>query len=211
MPTWRETVIHVTHGDFRKPYYIDLLVDDGVIYELKAAERLVPVHDRQLIHYLLLTGQNHGKIVNFRSTSVEAKFVSTNLTLADRRDFTLFCQDFVETDHLAAKMNAILSNLLEDWGAYLELTLYREAVLHFLGGEEELASPVELRDGGRVMGRQRMHLLSPTTALYLSAASKHPAGHEKHLRRLLHHTPLHAIQWINLAGRNATLKTLSRD
>jgi len=209
MDAWREMAIRVTHGDFSKRYFMDLVVNRGVIYEAKTAERFVKDHDRQLIHYLLLAEQPHGKIVNFRNASVESKFISTRLTPADRRDFALHCQDWIETDDHSRRPQTIIQDLLEDWGAHLELALYREAILHFLGGEENLSHPVELRDKTRIIGRLPMPQLNPTTSLHLSAASKHSAGHEKLLLRLLHHTPLQAIQWINFNGKHIALKTLS--
>lgn len=44
---------------------IDLLVDDQVIVELKAVEKLLPVHGAQLLSYLRLTGRSLGLLINF--------------------------------------------------------------------------------------------------------------------------------------------------
>ena len=44
---------------------IDLLVNDLVIVEIKAVERLLSVHEAQLLTYLKLAGKNLGLIVNF--------------------------------------------------------------------------------------------------------------------------------------------------
>ena len=44
---------------------IDLLVDDRVIVELKAIEKLLPVHEAQMITYLRLTGKPFGLLMNF--------------------------------------------------------------------------------------------------------------------------------------------------
>jgi len=52
--------IHLSRG-----YRLDLLVDDGVIVELKAVERLLPVHEAQLITYLRLSGKKVGLLFNF--------------------------------------------------------------------------------------------------------------------------------------------------
>ena len=169
MNAWREMPIRVSHDDFTKSYYIDLVVNSGVIYELKVAKHIAGEHERQLIHYLLLLGQHHGNVINFRSASVEKRFVSTSLTIAERRIFTLNCQDFLATDDLSARLETVIRNILNDWGAFLEIALYREAVHHFLGGEENLAQSVELRDNDRIVGRQPMRLLNPTTSLHLSA------------------------------------------
>lgn len=46
-------------------YRIDLVVNDAVIVELKCVEKLLPVHDAQLITYLKLTGIHVGLLFNF--------------------------------------------------------------------------------------------------------------------------------------------------
>jgi GxxExxY protein len=46
-------------------YRIDLIVEETVIVELKAVEKLLPVHDAQLITYLKLTGKPIGLLINF--------------------------------------------------------------------------------------------------------------------------------------------------
>jgi GxxExxY protein len=46
-------------------YRIDLLVDEAVIVELKCVEKLLPVHDAQLLTYMKLTGKTVGLILNF--------------------------------------------------------------------------------------------------------------------------------------------------
>ena len=46
-------------------YRIDLLVEDKVIVELKAVERLEPIHEAQLLSYLKLSGYRVGLLINF--------------------------------------------------------------------------------------------------------------------------------------------------
>ena len=46
-------------------YRIDLIVADEVIVELKAVERLLTVHEAQLLTYLKLTGKRVGLVINF--------------------------------------------------------------------------------------------------------------------------------------------------
>ena len=46
-------------------YRIDLLVEDAVIVELKAVEKLSPIHDAQLLSYLKLGGYRLGLLINF--------------------------------------------------------------------------------------------------------------------------------------------------
>jgi len=46
-------------------YRIDLLVEHNVIVELKSVEKLLPIHEAQLLSYLRLSGQRLGLLINF--------------------------------------------------------------------------------------------------------------------------------------------------
>jgi GxxExxY protein len=46
-------------------YQIDLVVRDEVIVELKAIERILPIHQAQLLTYLKLTDKHVGLLINF--------------------------------------------------------------------------------------------------------------------------------------------------
>jgi GxxExxY protein len=51
---------------------IDLLVEGSVVVEIKAVERVHPVHLAQVITYLKLTGCPAGLLMNFNATSLRA-------------------------------------------------------------------------------------------------------------------------------------------
>jgi GxxExxY protein len=44
---------------------LDIHVEDALILELKAVEKLLPLHESQLITYLKLTGRKTGLLINF--------------------------------------------------------------------------------------------------------------------------------------------------
>ena len=46
-------------------YKIDLLVADSVVVELKTVDRILPIHEAQLLTYLKLSGKKLGLIINF--------------------------------------------------------------------------------------------------------------------------------------------------
>jgi GxxExxY protein len=46
-------------------YRLDLVVEDAVIVEIKAVERLSPIHDAQLLSYLRLSHMRVGLLLNF--------------------------------------------------------------------------------------------------------------------------------------------------
>ena len=51
---------------------MDLLVDGRLVVELKAAERLMPVHKSQVISYLKATSCNLGLLINFNENLLRA-------------------------------------------------------------------------------------------------------------------------------------------
>lgn len=46
-------------------YRLDLLVEDSVVVELKAVNKMTAVHEAQLLSYLKLSGKNLGLLINF--------------------------------------------------------------------------------------------------------------------------------------------------
>jgi GxxExxY protein len=48
-------------------YRMDLLVAEAVVVELKCVERLLPVHDAQLLTYMKLSNTEVGLIFNFHT------------------------------------------------------------------------------------------------------------------------------------------------
>lgn len=51
--------------DLEKEFYIDLLVEDKIIIEIKAVETMIPVFEAQLLSYLKLADKRLGFLVNF--------------------------------------------------------------------------------------------------------------------------------------------------
>jgi GxxExxY protein len=50
--------------DLDAGYVIDLVYDKRLILELKAVERVIPVHEAQLLTYMRLTGIRVGLLIN---------------------------------------------------------------------------------------------------------------------------------------------------
>ena len=48
-------------GDFRA----DILVEKSIILELKAVRELSPIHEAQLVNYLVATGLDYGYLINY--------------------------------------------------------------------------------------------------------------------------------------------------
>jgi GxxExxY protein len=52
-------------------YFIDILVEDTVILELKSVERHDPVFEAQILSYMKLTGKKVGLLINFNQKMVK--------------------------------------------------------------------------------------------------------------------------------------------
>ena len=50
---------------FDEGFRADLVIDSSLLVELKSAERLAPVHKKQVLTYLRLTGLSLGFLINF--------------------------------------------------------------------------------------------------------------------------------------------------
>jgi len=46
-------------------YRLDLIVHEEVVVELKCVEKVLPVHETQLLTYMMLTGKRVGLVINF--------------------------------------------------------------------------------------------------------------------------------------------------
>ena len=46
-------------------YRLDFLVNDKVILEIKSSDKLIPIHDAQILSYLRLSGCKVGLLINF--------------------------------------------------------------------------------------------------------------------------------------------------
>ena len=59
-------------------YYADIIVEDSIIIELKAAEYLVEEHEIQLINYLKATDKEIGLLLNFGKRPEFRRKIFTN-------------------------------------------------------------------------------------------------------------------------------------
>jgi GxxExxY protein len=55
-----------------RAYKPDLLIDKVVIVELKTVDKILPVHEAQLLTYLRLSGLERGLLFNFNSVPLKA-------------------------------------------------------------------------------------------------------------------------------------------
>ncbi len=53
----------------------DMVVESQVILELKSVEALAPIHSKQLLNYLRLSGLRVGLLINFNTASLKEQIV----------------------------------------------------------------------------------------------------------------------------------------
>ena len=73
----KQKAIPVIWDDIKMPlgFRADLIVEDKVIIELKSVEQIAPVHPKQLLTYLKITGLKLGLLINFNE-----KLIKTGIT-----------------------------------------------------------------------------------------------------------------------------------
>jgi GxxExxY protein len=64
----RQVPIPIVYKDLRieEGYRVDMIVNEGVILELKCVDALEPIHTAQILTYLKMTGLKLGMLLNFR-------------------------------------------------------------------------------------------------------------------------------------------------
>ena len=201
--------IVLRHGDYETILAADLLVGDSTVYELKVATALVEAHRTQALTYVLLTETQHGKLVNFGSPKVSSEFVSTTLTAAKRREMTVRAERWCDTSASAQCLKSVMFELAHDWGLFLHIAIYRQALAHFLGGAAQVRQTIPLFLGQRSLGYQEFDVLDSDALLTLTALKETKMA-EVHYRRLLELTRLHYVHWINLCKHEIQFISLER-
>ena len=74
IPFERQIPLPIVYKSMTLPraYKPDLLVDNAVIVELKTVEKILPVHEAQMLTYLRLSGLERGLLLNFNSVPLKA-------------------------------------------------------------------------------------------------------------------------------------------
>ena len=196
--------------DFEKSCFVDLLVERGVVIETKTVSALADVHKGQTLNYLFLCELHHGTLLNFRTDRVEHQFVSTRLDHQLRQQYRLDTDSWMPTTAECTRMKNTLTRCLDEWGAFLDPNLYRDALTHFCGGAEQVVRAIPVLSGDVPIGTQEMRLLTEDIAFAVTASTHRPDIVLDHQQRFLKHTPLRAIQWVNLNHDCIELRTITK-
>jgi GxxExxY protein len=207
-----EEPIVVSHGTFKKEYFLDMLVGLGGIVEFKAAEAISPRHRSQLMNYLMLSGLSHGMLINVRPEKVTHEFVNNAMTYADRLRFESVLQSGQSLRQEFERFSSTLLDLLRDWGTCLDLTLYEDALTQLFGGDEQVIRPVAVSIDGQWIGSQRLRFVGERTAFKLTALEGDDGRirFEHHARKLVEHTDIAGLLWANIARHEVTIRSLAK-
>ena len=109
-----EMPILVKHKNFNKTYFLDLVVNNSVIYEFKTVDDLSDKHTGQIINYLLLANLSHGKLINFGPQSVQYQFISAKSDNTSRHEYSIDDSNWTSVASSSDKFMDLVVNLVAD-------------------------------------------------------------------------------------------------
>lgn len=199
---------------------LDLFVDDKVIVEFKAVEKIVPAHKAQLICYLKATAKVIGLLANFslEGVSIErvASFPKTVETVQiqdyySRNQYPL--ADFLRTDSSDEVVFKVIAGILKVWNelrdGYLESVYYRALEVE-LGVERFLFDREQEFDvffDGKLLGKQPISsVLNEDVWVCLTSTTKPRNRLERRIRSIVNRTSLKCAILANFSGIKPTIQ-----
>ena len=202
-----EVPLKVVYETFTKCYFADLIINNSIIYELKAVDELNGSHQAQLLNYLMIAEKKFGKLINFKSESVQYHFVTTNLSTEERFKYDVHFEHWIENkEAICFKLH--IMNLINSLGLFMSPSLYTEVLCHMLGGTEETIHSIPIFYDGECVGNQQFHLFDRNSAFKISTITNGINCYEKNIRKLLSHTDLKQILWANFNHHDVVFKTI---
>jgi hypothetical protein len=162
------------------------------------------------LNYLFLLDWNHGKLLNFRSALVESRFVSTSLNVRNRTSFSIDEDSWKGSTDSDRLFKQRVLDLIADIGLWLDVFLYREALLFLMSDVSMGRQDIEICSHGRLLGTHSLCLLDAQTAWHLSTMESASESYKHHLLQLLSHTNLQQLHWINLGHGTIKFRTLKK-
>ena len=200
-----EVPIELSFDRFAKTLYVDVVTSRRVPYELKAVKQLTAEHETQLLTYMLLIKANRGKLINFRSMSVESRFVNASITWEERHRFEPDTQNWAGDP----VFRTLVERLIRDWGTCLSGSLYTQAIAANLGGEEAVEHRLPLMLDRQFVGYQKFQLFAPDTAFNITTFNRNDLSkQESHLTKLIAATQLKSMYWVNVGRHEVLFRTI---
>ena len=195
------------YDSFAKTYRLDLVVNQTV-YELKVADAFTPEHETQVLNYAALLGLDRIKLLNFGAPSVQGKLIGCPFARADRHRLTVGREHWRAVTSNCEKLSAVAEGCLRDWGGFLEVSLYKDALMWLLGGSNRCERRLPVTRDGLLLGQQLIQTHAEACGFVVTALGENLTAHADQLRRLLNVLPLQAWQWINIFHQQMDLITI---
>jgi GxxExxY protein len=199
--------ITVSLGTFEKTYRCDLIAGDA-LYELKTVIAFNGEHEMQALHYAMMLGIGHTKLLNFRTEKVQGRLRFNALSQADRHRLVWGDDAWQPLTEKCEELRQHANNIIRDWGAYLDCRLYHEALRHFMGGELACVRRVAVMRDGIHLGTHPMSFHADGLFFVVTALTTEIPQFEGHLRRLMRFTASRGAQWVNLNHNRIQFITL---
>lgn len=201
--------LSVSLGTFRKLHRLDLVVNQSV-FEVKAVETFALVHEAQGLHYAALLGIDRIKLLNFGAPSVQGRLLRTPFAGIVRGNVSVERSRWTAVSANCERLAGHAEACLRDWGGFLEVSLYHDALVAFAGGESVCLTRLPVTRDGLSVGQHRLPLHAQDCGFVVTALGQNLSAHEKELRRLLASLPLRALQWVNIHHQQMLLVTLTK-
>lgn len=74
LPFGRQVALPLIYDEVRLDcgYRVDFIIDNQLLIELKSVDRLMPVHEAQILTYLRLSGHRVGLLMNFNEAVLKS-------------------------------------------------------------------------------------------------------------------------------------------
>ena len=167
--------------------------------------------DRVMLGQAFMIHNEYGNLLNernFRPLKVRREFVSTHLNHDLRRRFTVTRRHWPE-DAVHQRLFEVAHAFCADIGLGLDLPLYRQAFLTLTGVPSTNRQCIDVLSGERVVHQHKMHLVAEDVGFAVTAIPALNATRQ-HLQRLVNHTRLRGIAWINLPLHELHFEFLER-
>jgi hypothetical protein len=98
---------------------------------------------------------------------------------------------------------------LHDWGGFLRVKLYEEALIFRNGGEAACIHRLPVIRGNIVLGYHNASIHSPNVGFVVTSLPDDARTYDPHLQSLPSPIPLSGLQWINIHHSTMQMITLT--
>ena len=73
----QQVIVNLEYDDlvFDSNLKVDLLVNDCIVIELKSVDRLLPIHEAQLLTYMKILKKPQGLLINFNTINITSELI----------------------------------------------------------------------------------------------------------------------------------------